>query len=164
MFRRRTFLKAGLAGTVLLAGGAGAAWLVGRDAADDRHTVLAALVPAILDGALPPAGAQRVAALDAARRGVEAAIAALAPDAQEELAQLFTVLAIPPTRLALAGIGHAWHEASVADASAILQGWRTHRLALMRSAYQALHDLVTGSWYADAAHWPAIGYPGPPRL
>lgn len=164
MIRRRTFIKASLAGAVLLAAGAGASWLIGRDAAGDRRAVLEAVIPAILDGALPPAGAAREAALATARQGVDTAIGALAPAAQDELAQLFALLAIPPTRLALTGMGHPWREADVAEVSAILQGWRTHRLALMRSAYQALHDLVTGSWYADAAHWPAIGYPGPPRL
>jgi hypothetical protein len=31
----------------------------------------------------------------------------------------------------------------------------------LRSAYQALHDLVLGAWYANPANWDAIGYPGP---
>jgi hypothetical protein len=30
--------------------------------------------------------------------------------------------------------------------------------------YQAMHDLVLGSWYADASSWDAIGYPGPTKL
>lgn len=164
MTRRRTFLKSGLTGAVLLAAGATASWLVGRDAAADRREVLDAIIPVVLDGALPESGATREAALRRANDSVVLAIEALSPAAQDELAQLFALLAIPPTRLALAGLTHRWRDASTAELAALLQGWRTHRLALLRGAYQALHDLVAGSWYAEAAQWPAIGYPGPPRL
>jgi hypothetical protein len=61
----------------------------------------------------------------------------------------------------LTGIPHGWPEARDAEVSAWLQDWRTHRLGLLRTAYQALHDLVLGSWYSDPANWAAIGYPGP---
>src|SRR5690606_41719616 len=67
---------------------------------------------------------------------------------------LFALMAIPPTRLALAGLAHSWRDATVAEVSSVLQGWRTHRLELLQSAYHALHDLVVGSWYADPAQWP----------
>lgn len=162
--QRRTFLKVGVAGGALLVAGGAASWLVGRDAVADRREVLGAVIPAVLDGALPAAGPQRANAIDRAREGVETAIAALAPAAQDELAQLFALLSIPPTRLALAGLTHRWRDAGVAEVSSVLQGWRTHRLALLQSAYHALHDLVAGSWYADPGQWPAIGYDGPPRL
>lgn len=164
MVQRRTFLKLGLAGGVLLAAGGAASWLVGRDAAADRREVLDAVIPVMLDGALPAAPAQRATALAQARTSVETAIAALSPASQGELAQLFALLSIPPTRLALTGLGHRWRDADVATVSSVLQGWRMHRLALLRSAYLALHDLIAGSWYADPAQWPAIGYPGPPSL
>lgn len=162
--QRRTFLKVGVAGGALLVAGGAASWLVGRDAVADRREVLGAVIPAVLDGALPAAGPQRADAIDRAREGVETAIAALAPAAQDELAQLFALMSIPPTRLALAGLTHRWRDAGVAEVSSVLQGWRTHRLALLQSAYHALHDLVAGSWYADPGQWPAIGYDGPPRL
>jgi len=164
MVQRRTFLKAGVAGAALLLAGGTVAWLGGRDAVADRREVLAAVIPAVLEGSLPQAGPQREGAIRQALAGVETAIAALSPAAQQELAQLFALLAIAPTRLALAGLGHSWRDASVAEVSSVLQGWRTHRLELLQSAYHALHDLVTGSWYADPAQWPGIGYGGTPQL
>ncbi len=48
--------------------------------------------------------------------------------------------------------------------SAFLARWRDHRVALLQSGYQALHDLVAGAWYSDPSAWPAIGYPGPIAL
>lgn len=164
MVRRRTFLKLGLVGGALLAAAGGVSWLVVRDTAADRREVLAGVVPAILDGALPADAAQRAPAIGQAAAAVQAAIAALSPAAQDELAQLFALMALAPTRLALAGLARPWHEAGVAEVSAVLQRWRTHRLGLLQSAYHALHDLVAGSWYAEPAHWAAIGYDGPPRL
>jgi len=164
MLQRRTFLKVGLAGGALLAAAGAASWFVGRDAEADRREVLDAVIAAMLDGALPTAGPQRQAAIGKARADVQAAIAALAPATQQELAQLFALMAIPPTRLVLTGITGPWHETDIAEVSATLQNWRTHRLTLLRGAYQGLHDLVTAGWYADEAHWATIGYPGPPRL
>lgn len=148
----------------MLAAGGAASWLAARDPVANRREVLAGVVPAILEGALPSDGAQRAQAIGQASAAVETAIAALSPAAQDELAQLFALMAIAPTRFALTGLAASWRDAGVAEVSAALQSWRTHRLALLQSAYHALHDLVTGSWYADPAHWPAIGYGGPPAL
>lgn len=164
MTSRRTVLKLGAAGGALLAAGGLAAWFAGRDANEDRRDVLVAAIGAILDGALPSDAAQRAAAVDSTLAGVEAAIAGLAPAAREELARLFTLAAAAPTRLLLTGYTHSWREAGVQETAAVLQAWRTHRLALLRSAYQALHDLVAGAWYADERHWAAIDYPGPPSI
>jgi hypothetical protein len=50
------------------------------------------------------------------------------------------------------------------EVAAFLQGWRTSRLGLLRSAYAALHDLVLGAWYGTPDTWEAIGYPGPPEI
>ncbi len=164
MVRRRTFLKLGLAGGTLLAAAGAASWLAGRDPAANRREVLAGVVPAVLDGALPATAAQRAPAIDRTIDAVEQAIAALSPSAQDELAQLFALAALAPTRLALTGLTMPWRDAGLAEVSAVLQAWRTHRLTLLQSAYHALHDLVTGSWYAEPAHWAAIGYDGPPQL
>ena len=164
MVQRRTFLKLGLAGSALLVAGGTASWLAGRDSVANRREVLAGVVPAILDGALPSDPAQRTLAVGQASAAVETAITALSPAAQDELAQLFALMAIAPTRLLLTGLTASWREAGVAEVASVLQAWRTHRLELLQSAYHALHDLVTGSWYAEPSHWAAIGYDGPPRL
>lgn len=171
---RRTFLKTGIAGGVLLAAVAALhepldRWtrkeLVGRmPRAEARRVALTAIVPVILQGALPSDAIERAAAVSGAIDGVAVAVAALGASAQEEVAELFALLLFAPTRIAVAGVLPAWEEAGEADVTAFLTRWRTSRLGLLQSGYHALHDLVLGAWYADPAHWAAIGYPGPPLL
>lgn len=164
MTSRRGFLKLGLFGGALLGAAGAASWFVGRDPVEDRREVLAAMIPAMLDGALPAQPPTRDAAIAATLSEVEFAIAGLPPASQAELAQLFTLAAAAPTRLALTGLTRSWSDASPAQLADVLQRWRTHRLALLQSAYHGLHDLILGTWYAAEAHWQAIGYPGPPRF
>ncbi len=162
MVTRRTVLKAGLGGTVLLALGGTAALLIGRDPVRDREQVLRAVIPAFLDGALPHDEPQRSAAVTAALNDTLTALNGLTPATQHELAQLFALLAIAPLRRVLAGVPVDWSKASVAEVSEFLRSWRTHRLGLLQGGYHGLHELVTGPWYAQPAHWEAIDYPGPP--
>lgn len=174
MLSRRAFLKTGLAGGMLLAAIAAFhdplnRWakkeLVGRLPRDIARTVvLTAVVPVVLDGALPTDGPGRAAAVSRAVEGVTVAVAALGAAAQEEVAELFALLMFAPTRIAVAGIASPWDQVSETEVAAFLTRWRTSRLGLLQSGYQALHDLVLGAWYAHPDNWRAIGYPGPPRL
>jgi hypothetical protein len=109
-------------------------------------------------------GRPRDAAIERCRETVDAAIAGLSAASRRELDQLFALLAMPPTRIALAGVVPAWNAASEAQVGAFLERWRTHRVALLQSGYLALHDLIAGSWYSDPGAWAAIGYPGPLAL
>jgi hypothetical protein len=163
---RRTFLRAGaLAALVLAAGGtiyrATHPPAPGRFVLDgEARAALHAIIPAILAGALPDA-ARREAAIMATTEGVHQAILGLPFATQKEVQDLFGLLARAPARRVLTGIQGSWANASPAEVSRWLQDWRLHRLGLLRSAYQALHDLVLGAWYADPSSWAAIGYPGP---
>jgi hypothetical protein len=164
---RRTFLKAGLLSTALLAAAGG--WYRVTHPAPPRGFVLdgearaalGAIVPAMLGGALPVAPADRARAIAATTDRVHQAILGLPLGSQQEVQDLFGLLTLAPARRLLAGVPTGWAEAKEADVAAFLQDWRTHRFALMRTAYAALHDLVLGVWYSDPAHWEAIGYPGP---
>ncbi len=163
---RRTFLKAGACGALLLAAG-GALYratqtgLPHRFALDgEARAALHAILPAILAGALPP-GAGREAALAGTIEGVHTAILGLPPATRKEVQDLFGLLALAPARRLLTGIPGGWEGARLEEVSAFLQDWRLHRLGLLRSAYHALHDLVLGAWYAQPASWAATGYPGP---
>lgn len=164
--RRRTFLAAGVAGTALIVTAGG--WLALRgsfatDAAETR-AILRAIVPAMLDGALPSAVVERRAAIDATVDGVEHAIAGLPPAHRTELGRLFALLSITPARRALAGVASDWTAAGRGEVDAFLSGWRDSGWALKRSAYDALHQLVLAAWYGNERSWTAIGYPGPPVL
>ncbi|MCS0590042.1 twin-arginine translocation signal domain-containing protein [Massilia norwichensis] len=164
---RRSFLKAGaLAALVLAAGGgiyrathppAPKGFVLDGEARDAMH----AIVPAILAGVLPTEAQARQQAIGSVTERLHQTILGLPLATQQEVQDLFGLLALGPARRLLTGIPHGWTEATDAEVTDWLQDWRTHRLALLRTAYQALHDLVLGSWYSDAANWAAIGYPGP---
>lgn len=165
---RREFLKAGLAGSLALAFAgvvkAGTTYqpagpdtpLGVLDAAD--RTVLAAIVPVML------AGTDGTVQVEVVVASVDRAIAGLPPHLQREVRQLFALLGFPPARWLLCGIRAPWPQATHEAVAAFLQSWRTSRFAMQQQAYLALHELIFASWYARPDAWPAIGYPGPPRL
>lgn len=130
----------------------------------DGVDVMRALVPALLAGALPAQGNARDAAVAQIIDGIGHAMSGLAPNAREELTMLFSLLAFAPLRIGLAGVGVPWSEASVADADAFLKRLQASRWVQKRAAYDALHQITFAAWYANPRSWPAIGYPGPPRL
>jgi hypothetical protein len=173
MTTRRTFLVAGVAGGAALAA---AYWLrqtyeresaagSGLAALDPAApAIVAAIVPVLLAGALPAGQRARDAAIDATVGNVARAVQGLPPAAQKELAELFSLLGLAPTRYALAGVTSPWTHARADEVAAFLERWRTSGWTLLRSAYDALHELVMAAWYGDPRAWPAIGYPGPPVL
>ena len=169
MITRRTFLVAGVAGSAALAT---AYWMrrslaLPHDGRVDRaesDAVLVAIAPVMLHGALPESSAAHREAVQATVRQVQAAMEMLPLAAQRELAQLFALLTWAPTRFALTGLVSPWETATADVVAGALLALRDSSVALKRSAYAALHQLVLGAWYASAEAWPAIGYPGPPVL
>lgn len=164
---RRSFLKAGALGALVLAAGGGI-YRATRAPAPERFVLdgearaaLEAIVPAILAGALPDEANARRDAVAAGIEGVHAAIRNLPLPVQKEVQDLFGLLALGPARRLLTGISGNWSDTPESAVAAFLQDWRTHRVALLRTAYGALHDLALGAWYAQPASWQAIGYPGP---
>ncbi len=167
---RRSLLKAGIAGTAALLV---ARWLytsttepslapMSPGALDaPGRAVIAAIAPVMLAGALP---AKDYALLQELVAGVDQAIAGLPPQVRKEIGELFALLSFAPTRVLVAGIRSPWPQASAAAIGAFLDRWRDSRLALLRSAYGALHQLVFAAWYGNSRAWPAIGYAGPPSL
>lgn len=165
---RREFLRAGLAGSLALAvvgvvkadvpyrPATGDTPLAVLDAGD--REVLAAIVPAML------AGTQGTQQVDAVVASIDRALAGLPPHLQREVRQLFALLGLAPVRRFLCGVRDPWPRARQEEVAGFLQRWRTSRFALQQQAYQALHELVLASWYARPDAWPAIRYPGPPRI
>jgi hypothetical protein len=164
---RRSFLKAGALGALVLAAGGGIYRAVHAPPAQrfvldgEARAALGAIVPALLAGALPPEPAARKAAVETTIEGVHAAISNLPLAVQKEVQDLFSLLALAPARRLLTGVSAGWAHADPDQVTAFLQDWRLHRFALLRTAYGALHDLALGAWYAQPASWSAIGYPGP---
>lgn len=162
--RRRSFFKLGLLGACTVAAG-GAVYRLARGPAPLRRfeldgearAALAAIVPAMLGGALPLGAPALARSID----GVRTAIHGLPLGQQGEVQDLFGLLALAPARRFVAGVEGGWHNADPRQVAAFLQNWRLHRLVTLQTAYLALHDLILGAWYADSASWAAIGYPGP---
>jgi hypothetical protein len=167
---RRQFLKVGLAGGAVLAA---VGWFGSRPkeprslagALDERAMgIVAALVPVVLDGVLPRGTDERRIAIRETAEAFGRAVSGLAPAVQEEIAQLFSLLGMPLTRVLLAGMLTPWDQASSADIARFLDRWRTSRFDLLRAGYQALTRLLQASWYGNSASWALLGYPGPPSL
>lgn len=166
---RRRLLKAGLFGGLGLAlVGGGYAWLRGGGAPQvfdgKARTLIAALAPAVLAGALPSEPGPRQAAMNKLLGAVGEAVAGLSPPQQKELGELFALLNTSAGRFILAGVRSSWNEARVDEVEGFLQRWRASRFELLQSAYAALHDLILGAWYSLPESWAAIGYPGAPKL
>jgi hypothetical protein len=126
---------------------------------DEDRAIVAVIAPVLLEGALP--GGDAVLQVV---RGTDVAIAGLPLAVRAEVRQLLGILRFAPTRMLVAGIWHPWHQASAPEIARFLQSWRRSPIAQLRSAYDALHQLVLASWYGNDASWPAIGYPGPPKV
>lgn len=171
---RRRMLQTGVGGLALLAVAGCARPQGAAQAFDDPsyayralsaadRDLVAAIAPAMLGNALP-AATSGLSALVQVVRGVDVAVAGLPPSVQAEIHQLFGLLEFAPTRALAAGVWSSWEDAGEAGASAFLTRWRLSGIALFRSGYQALHQLVMASWYGNGASWPRIGYPGPPHV
>lgn len=168
--QRRTLLKLGLASAaVLVAAGGAATWLQPGLHTDGRlspagRAVFSAVGRAVLDKSLPQEGGARQVALNGLLNRVDTLVQALPQHAQAELSQLLSVLASGAGRRTLSGLGQPWPQASIADLQQALQGMRLSVLALRQQAYGALHDIVMSAYFADAATWPLLGYPGPLKI
>ncbi|OEZ57641.1 twin-arginine translocation signal domain-containing protein [Duganella sp. HH105] len=168
MTTRRSFLKIGAAAAITLAAG-GAIYRLAHPPAlphpftldGEAKAVLAAIVPTMLGPVLPAEPAARAAAVEDAMARTLAAIHGLPLSTQKEVQDLFGLLALGPARRLLAGVSGSWAQAAPEQVAAFLQSWRHHRLAMLQTAYLALHDLILGPWYAEPSSWTAIGYPGP---
>ena len=167
--QRRTLLKLGLASgaALTLVGGVALfhepAWRDRRLTPTGR-SVLNAVARGVLDGSLPAEPALQQSALAAHLDRMDATLAGLPPATQREFGELLALLALPPGRLALAGLATEWSGASVAQINAALQAMRVSRLALRQQAYHALRDLTHVAYFADNATWAQLGYPGPRQI
>jgi len=177
MLSRRRFIQAGIGGgaILLVIRAAYGPFSADPEIAEDREfayavlgpkeqTILRAVAPVILAGALPDEPVERQRALLQVIRGVDTAVSGLPPAVQDELAQLFALLGFPVTRRLLAGVKPPWLQASSVQIASFLDSWRASRFALLRGAYRALQELTMAAWYGNEASWSRIGYPGPPAL
>ncbi len=163
--RRRSLLKVGLAGGVVLAvAGTGLALVqpARRDGkfSEAARALFTGLAPAVLAGLLPAESDARKKAIADLLPRIEAAIKGMPPAMQAEVDELLTIAGSTVGRLALIGLGSAWDSASSEQVQAALGNMRDSSLALRQQAYHALRDLTSGGYFADEASWAVLDYHG----
>jgi hypothetical protein len=166
---RRTFIFAGVLGVAALAvsrywprSTVESAQL--RSLSLDGEAVMYAIVPVMLADALPNDSHTRHEAVRATIANIDRAVDGLSPQQIAELGHLFALLTLAPVRWSLIGSMRSWQDATSDEVERFLVRLRDSRIALLRAAYDALHQLVFSAWYGDPRAWPAIGYEGPPKL
>ena len=130
----------------------------------DGEAIFFAIVPVMLEGALPRESSARDEAVRETINNIDRAIQGLSAQQIVELRQLFSFLALAPVRWSLMHSTLDWRDAGADEIDSLLARLRDSRIALLRAAYDALHQLVFAAWYGNPRGWPAIGYGGPPEL
>lgn len=166
---RRSLLRVGAGGVAVLAVG-GTALSAAAPSPRDPATPLRALSPrafAILSAVadricpggegLPSASDLRVA------ESIDALLTAAHPALVGELHQVLYLLENPVAGWLIDGRRGRFTYADAAEQERILLAWRDHPRTLMRTAFFALRDLVSPTYWSNPALWPALGYPGPPN-
>jgi hypothetical protein len=162
--QRRSFLKRGLLGGLVLAvGGVGVALIPGdrsvrptgtlQSISDKAFPVLAAVAARVLAGttADPATIAMRV----------DAALRFAPPEARKDVDAALLLLENALPGLLWRGRPVPFTQLDERGQDAALMGWRDSRLVLLRSAYHALRKLCLAAHYASPQSWAEAGYPGP---
>lgn len=171
---RRRFLRRGLVGGALLLA-AGAAPFAFRSTrlrrphaplrllSPEEYSVLAAAAARIVpgDAAQPPWPSADT--LDCAGK-IDALMARVHPDVGRDFRRLLRLLESSAFGALQAGSPRPFTQAAPAEQDARLEAWRTSRLDLLRSGYQAVKRLADASYYASPETYALVGYPGPPDV
>jgi len=167
--QRRTFLKLGIASAVVLAVAGGAVALMQPGLKDGKLTERSRLIfsragQAILAGTLPAdAGPQQIA-INSLLDRIDVFIGGTPDHVQAELSQLLGLLATAAGRRGVMGLSPGWDTVSVAEMTEALQAMRVSSMSLRVQVYQALHDIVSASYFSGQESWAVLGYPGPKTL
>ena len=170
---RRDFLRTGFWGALTLSTVSFSAALTGCASAPPAAglrvlragdlVVLRALMPVVLDGALP-ADESRAVVVNESIQLLDSLLAASSRAGQQQVNQLFDLLTFPPTRYTVVGLDKDWAEASPADISAFLASWSQSRFGLLRVGYTALTQMIAMNWYMQPRAWSTINNYIPPRV
>ncbi|MDZ7868186.1 MAG: hypothetical protein U5L02_03115 [Rheinheimera sp.] len=125
---------------------------------DAATLVLDALLPVLLQGALPASAAEQQLALRRSRDAVLQFLPYLPRSQQQQLQQLFLLLQERLGQLALTGHWLSLNELPISSRLHMLTSWRDSYLATLQQAYFGLRELLFGAYYGQPQHWPALQY------
>ncbi|HEX9101367.1 MAG TPA: gluconate 2-dehydrogenase subunit 3 family protein [Polyangia bacterium] len=165
---RRTFIRRGLVGGLLLSVGGSvglAAWpsdqrLRARGplrALDARQFAVLAAVAA------RTVTAPKADPITIAER-VDAQMALAPPEVRADFGKLLLLFENALAGFVLDGRAKPFTRLSPAAQDEVLADWRDSRLVVRRSGFAVLRKLTQAAWYAAPEAWADVGYPGPPQL
>jgi hypothetical protein len=93
---------------------------------------------------------------------VDALLARIHPEAGAEFRQLLHLFENALLGLTVHGSPTPFTRLSPEAQDARLDAWRSSRLVLLRSGFQALKRLVHAAYYSSPEVYALVGYPGPP--
>jgi len=172
---RRTILKSSLWGSLAIASGISIWQLSLTESVEalegddhpyrfltlDERMLLWALIPAYLYPAVQQGDDKLKLVI---LQNIDGAINGLPQSTQDELRQLFSLLSFQLSKALVAGIWTRWNKASIDSLQFFLASWQESYLALLRTGYLGLHQIIMGSYYGEPMSWQLIGYPGPPQF
>lgn len=127
----------------------------------DERLLLWAIIPAYL---YPAVQSDDDESKFVVLRNIDGAVSGLPQSTQDELRQLFGLLSFQLSKALVAGIWTRWNKASIDSLQFFLSSWQESYLALLRTGYLGLHQIIIGSYYGEPMSWQSIGYPGPPQF
>lgn len=162
---RRQFILSGIALAAAASLGAGLSiygWRQSLNADDNnRNLVLSAILPALLYGALPRDASLAAMELERTKAAVNDFLPFLPLRQQQELHQLFNLLANRISQLGLTGHLTQLADLSIQQRLALLDSWRDSYLGVLQQAYHGLRELLYGAYYGQPEHWQALAYTAP---
>ncbi|HEY2746205.1 MAG TPA: gluconate 2-dehydrogenase subunit 3 family protein [Polyangia bacterium] len=165
---RRTFIRRGLWGGLLLAVGGAirlGAWPTVRKLAprgrlralDERQFAVLAAVAARMVGA-PGADPVTIA------ERVDGQMAVAPAEVRRDFGKLLLLFDNALANLVFDGHAQPFTRLAPAAQDEVIASWRDSRLVVRRSGYAVLRKLTQAAHYAAPEAWPDTGYPGPPTL
>ena len=162
---RRTFLLGGFVATASIA--VGADWYINAFDSEQEHSkhkhglLFQALIPVLLEGALPTAQKLRQQHIQRTVESIHATVDVLPKHSQQQLHQLLEILETKFGLLLLTSNMTSLLKRNPIELSQLLHYWREHYLSMMNEAYLGLRELIMSSYYALPEHWEILNYKKP---
>lgn len=168
---RRSFMKRGLVGGALLLVGGGAALHLRRSRLRTPATPLQVLsvaeysvLAAIADRLIPAGNGFPPAAQMRCAEKADAVLVRAHPGVLAELKQLIALFESALAGLLFDGRPTPFTQLDPEAQDRALLAWRNSRIAIRRTGYKALRNLLSATYYASPEAYAAVGYPGPPEI